>query len=159
MFSGIPSGLVYGILVLAPVILGFSIFAHLRLLRLVRVGPEPIATFLTRRWNSALIVGGGAFLLREALLRSTAGSMAQICGVVLATEFLYVAYANLRVAMSSGGLLLGMSFSPWRRFAGYEWLDEGRLELRSRTGRRFRMRVPDRVRAQVQEIVDLNILR
>ena len=102
---------------------------------------------------------GAAFLLREALFRSAVGSVSQICALVLASEFIYVAYANMGVWMSSGGLLLGMSFSPWRRFLGHEWLEDGRLELRSRSSRRFRLRVPDTVRSRVQKIVDLNILR
>jgi hypothetical protein len=159
MIEAMPSGLVHLILILAPLILGLSILAHRRLLRLVHAGTEPVVIFRIRRWNSAFIAAGAVFLVREALARSPSGSLAQICGLILAAEFIYVAYAHLRVSMGSGGLLLGMSFSPWRRFSGYEWLEDGCLELRSRSGRRFRIRVPGCVRPQVQEIVDLNILR
>jgi hypothetical protein len=159
MIDAMPSGLVRLILILAPVILGLSILAHRRLLRMVHAGSEPVVAFRIRRWNSIFIAAGAVFLLREALARSPSGSLAQVCGLILAAQFVYVAWAHLRVSMSSGGLLLGMSFSPWRRFLGYEWLDDGCLALRSRSGRRFRIRVPDGVRPQVQEIVDLNILR
>ena len=158
MLDDLPPGLVQAILVLAPVILGLSIVAHRRLVRLVHEGAGAVIGFRQLRWNSCFIAGGAVFLFREALMRSAAGSLAQVCGLILAAEFIYVAYANAMVYMSAGGLLLGMSFSPWRRFSGHEWAQEGRLELRSRTGRRFRVRVPEGLRAQVQETVDLNIL-
>jgi hypothetical protein len=159
MIDAMPSGLVQLILILAPTILGASILAHRRLRRMVYADGASVVTFWNRRWNSIFIAGGAAFLFSEALVRSAVGSLAQVCGLVLAVEFVYVAVAHLRVAMSSGGLLLGMSFSPWRRFSGYEWIAKGRLELRSRSGRRFRVRVPDRARQRVQQVVDLNILR
>lgn len=159
MIEAMPTGLVRVILVLAPAILGFSILAHRRLLRVVHRGDDPVVVFRIRRWNSIFIAAGAAFLLQESLLRSPAGSLGQVCGLTLAVEFLYVAWEHLKVSMSSGGLLLGMSFSPWRRFSGYEWLDDDRLELRSRSGRRFRFRVPERVKPSVQQVVDHNILR
>ena len=159
MLQNVPSGIVRVILILAPLILGLSIAAHRRLLGLVIRSPEPVVAFRNMRWSSGFIVIGGVFLLWESLVRSEFGSLTQVCGLVLAAEFVYVARANLRVIMSSGGLLLGMSYSPWRRFSGYEWLGETELMIQARSRRLFRVKVPAEARTQVHEIVDLNILR
>lgn len=147
------------ILILAPVVLALPIGAYLRLRRHVYQAPEPVVSFRNLRWNSFLIVMGGVLMLRGAAGAFAYGQVAQLFGFILALEFFYVAYVNLWVAMSGQGLLIGMNFSPWRRFADYRWISEQHLELVSRTGRRYRLRVPTEVRPEAEEIVDQNILR
>ncbi len=154
-----PVGLIQAVLILAPLVLALSIGAHRRLRRHVFSSPEPIVFFRNFWWNFCLIVIGGVFLLRGAAGAYALGTVAQICGLILALEFFYVAYANLHMVMSARGLLMGMSFSPWRRFVGYTWLSDRNLELVSRSRRRYRLRVPASVKAHVQEILDLNILK
>ena len=159
MSDVMPVGLIQAVLMLAPLVLALAIGAHRRLRRHVYASPEPIAFFRNFRWNSCLILIGSIFLLRGAAGAYALGRVAQVCGLILALEFFYVAYANLHMVMSAKGLLMGMSFSPWRRFAGYTWLSDHHLELRSRSHRRYRLRVPAHMKASVQEIVDLNILK
>ena len=150
---------VQAILLLAPLLLGLSIGAYFRLRQHVCHSPDPIAFFWHLRWNSGLVVIGGCVMLAGAAGAQALGTLAQVCGFILALEFFYVAYVNLQVIMSARGLLIGMNFLPWNRFAGFTWLSERDLELASRTRRRYRLRVPTHTRASVQEIVDLNILK
>ena len=159
MSDFIPLGAIQVVLILAPLLLGASIGAYHRLRRHVCRSPDLVTFFRNIRWDSCMIVLGGLLMLRGAVGSHTLGTVVQIFGLVLALEFFYVAYVNLRVSMSANGLLLGMNFSPWRRFAGYTWVSERDLELTSHTRCRYRFRVPARMRARVQEIVDLNILK
>lgn len=159
MTNVIPVWLAQAVLIAAPLILGLSVAAHLRLRRHMYASPEPIASFRNFRWNSGLIAVGGVFLFREAAGVQGLGGLAQVCGFLLSLEFFYVAYANVQVVMSPRGLLLGMNFTPWRRFAGYAWLSEENLELRSRREKRYRLQVPEEMRAVVTKILDQNILR
>lgn len=154
-----PVGLIQAVLILAPLVLALSIGAHSRLRRHVFSSPEPVVFFRNFRWNSCLIVIGGVFLLGGAAGAHTLGNVAQICGLILALEFFYVASTNLHMVMSARGLLMGMRFSPWSRFTGYAWLSDRDLELVSRSHRRYRLRVPAYVKAHVQEIVALNMLK
>ena len=85
--------------------------------------------------------------------------MTQVCGVVLAAEFLYVAYSNIFVSMSTKGVLIGMSFAPWQRFATHSWIEENNLELRTRSEKRYRFKIPDEVKTNVDELVNQNILK
>ena len=150
---------VQAVLILAPLLLGLSIGAYFRVRKHVTHSPDPIAVFWHLRWNSGLVLVGGCFMLTGAIGAQALGILAQVCGFILALEFFYVAYVNLHVVMSARGLLLGMNFLPWDRFAGYTWLSERDLELASRRRRRYGLRVPTHMRAYVQEIVDLNILK
>ncbi len=159
MSDVIPLWLAETVLVLAPLILALSIGAHLRLRRHIRAASEPVVAFWNFRWNSGLIVLGGLFLFREAAVSQTLGSLVQVCGLVLAVEFFYVAYANLRVLMSTRGLLLGMSFSSWRRFSGSTWHSEETVELHARSRKRYQLRVPKHRKALVVEILNQNILQ
>lgn len=151
--------IVEAVLILAPLALGLPIGAYLRLRRHIYRAPGPIVSFRNLRWNSFLIAMGGVFMVRGAGGAFSLGHVAQICGLVLALQFFYVAYVNLLVAMSSGGLLIGMRFCPWSRFSGHTWLRGEDLELVSHSRRRCRLRVPGHMRADVQKIVELNILK
>ena len=152
-----PDALIQVVLILAPLFLGLSLHAYLRVRRYVCDGAHPIAAFRQMRWNSCIIVSGAVFVLVGAVRAH--GILAQVSGALLALEFLCVAYANFQVVMSTRGVLIGMRFSPWVRFSGYDWRPDGRLQLNTRKGRRHDLRVPDQVKQDVQEIVDLNILR
>lgn len=145
------------VLILAPLFLGRSIWAYFRLRIHVFHGPDPIAVFRHLRWNSLPIVFGGAFVLKAAL--EAQGVLAQVAGLALALEFFYVGYVNLLVVMSARGILMGMRYAPWNRFAGYTWVTELDLELKARSSRTYRLKVPCGVKEDVQEIVELNILK
>jgi len=154
-----PYRMVQVILILAPVVLALPIGAYLRLRRHIYQAPTPVVSFRNLRWNSLLIVMGGVFTLRGAAGAFAFGQMAQLFGFILAVEFFYVAYVNLLVTMSSQGLLIGMNYASWRRFANYRWISRQHLELVSHTGRRYRLRVPTDVMPEAEEIVDQNILK
>lgn len=157
MTEFMPAGLVQAVLVLAPSILALSISAHIRLRRVVQAD-DPVARFRVLRWNSSLILLGGMLLLRESL-QSDVGSLARVCGLVLSAEFFYVAWSNLTVSMSSRGLLLGMSFTPWQRLTTHSWDNGELLQLVTRTDRKYRLKVPDECRTTVETLVRENILK
>ena len=147
------------VLILAPMLLALSIGAYYRLRRHVYSSREPIAYFRHFRWNSFLIAVGGFYLSIGAARADAMGLIAQIFGFFLALEFFYVSYLNIQVVMSDKGLLMGMNYSPWNRFAGYHWISDRELELKGHSRRRYRLKVPEHVKTHVEEIVDLNILR
>ena len=145
------------VLILAPLLLGLSIWAYFRLRRHVSHSPDPIVMFRRVKWNSLPIVFGGVFVFKSAF--ETHGILAQTAGLVLALEFFYVAYVNVLVVMSARGILMGMRYASWDRFAGYVWATESSLELQSRSDRTYRFKIPDSIQADVNEIVALNILK
>lgn len=149
--------LIQAVLILAPLMLGLSILAYWRLRKHVSE-VEPVAVFLQHRWNALLVLIGGFALFRGAAISDGVGLVPQMFGFLLALEFFYIAYANIRVIMSGRGLLIGMRYMPWQRFSGYAWKTEHQLELTTRL-RRYRLRVPAQVKPKVQEIVDLYILK
>jgi len=146
------------VLILAPVMLGVSIGAYWRLRRLMYDSPEPIVIFLQKRWNALLIVTGGLVLFRGAAISYGVGLVAQIFGFLLALEFFYLAYVNIRVMMSARGVLMGMRFLPWQHFSSFEWRNERDLTLIS-SRKKYRFRIPVQVKEQVQEVLELNILK
>lgn len=145
------------VLILAPLMLGLSIGAYWRLRRHV-CDAKPVAVFWQHRWNAVLILIGGLVLFRGAAISGGVGLVPQMFGFLLSLEFFYIAYANIRVIMSGRGFLMGMRFMPWQRFSGYAWKTDSQLELTTRF-RRYRLRVPAQLKAPVQEIVDLHILK
>ncbi|MDE2799706.1 MAG: hypothetical protein OXI94_13680, partial [Gemmatimonadota bacterium] len=86
------------------------------------------------------------------------GFVPQLFGFLLSLEFFYIAYATIRVTMSERGLLMGMRYMPWQRFSRYVWRTERDLELISQR-KNYRFRVPAQVKADVQKILDLDILK
>lgn len=146
------------VLILAPVMLGVSIVAYWRLRKLMYDSPEPIVVFLQKRWNVLLIVTGGLVLFRGAAISYGVGLVAQIFGFLLSLEFFYLAYVNIRVMLSSRGILMGMRYLPWQHFSGYEWLNERDVELRTQR-KNYRFRIPSQAKRDVQEVLDLNILK
>lgn len=150
--------LIQTVLILAPLLLGASIAAYWRLMRYVCGGDEPIVVFLQRRWNTLLILVGGLVLFRGAAVSDGVGTIPQLFGFLLSLEFFYIAYATIRVTMSDRGVLMGMRFVPWKRFSGYLWRSDRDLELIVQR-RRYRFRVPEQVKADVQKILDLDILK
>ena len=146
------------VLILAPLLLGASIVAYWRLRQYVCRGDEPVVVFLQKRWNTLLILIGGLVLFRGAAISDGVGTIPQLFGFLLSLEFFYIAYATIRVTMSDRGVLMGMRFVPWQRFSGYLWQSDRDLELLVHR-RRYRFRVPEQVRADVQKILDLDILK
>jgi len=153
-----PLWMMQTVLVLAPLLLGASIAAYWRLRRLMSDSPAPVAVFLQMRWNAPLIVLGGFVLFLEAGRTDGLGKMPQFFGFLLSMEFFYIAFASIRVMMSARGVLMGMRFMPWQRFSGYAWTTERDVVLTAQR-RRYRFRVPIQVRAEVDKILDLNILK
>lgn len=153
-----PLWMMQAVLIVAPVMLGVSIGAYWRLRRLVQDSPDPVVFFLQKRWNSLLVVTGGLVLFRGAAASYGVGVVAQIFGFLLALEFFYLAYVNIRVMMSSKGVLMGMRFLPWQHFSGYEWLNERDVTLKTQR-KQYRFRIPAQVKSDVQEVLDLNILK
>jgi hypothetical protein len=145
------------IVIAAPLLLALSIGAYLRIRRHLFAESEPIATFRNLRWNSFLIAAGGVFLLRGAQEAQGLGPTAQLCGFLLALEFFYVAFVNVQITMGDRGILVGMSYSPWPRFVGYDWPSDQMLELRTRSRRRYRFRVPAELKDRVAERVEDHI--
>lgn len=150
--------MIQAILILAPLMLGVSIGAYWRLRRLMYDSPEPIVIFLQKRWNALLIVTGGLALFRGAAISDGAGLVAQLFGFLLSLEFFYLAYVNIRITMSARGVLMGMRFLPWQHFTGYEWRNEREVQLIG-SRRKYRFRIPTQVKSDVQEVLDLNILK
>ncbi len=148
--------LIQAVLILAPLLLGASIVAYWRLRRHVSHAQAPVVIFLQKRWQVLLIVTGGIVLFRGAAISE--GLVPQLFGFLLSLEFFYVAYATIRVTMSTRGLLVGTRYMPWQRFSGYVWLTERDLELVSQR-KRYRLRVPAQVKADVQKVLDLDILK
>lgn len=150
--------LIQVILILAPLMLGASLVAYWRLRQQVSQAPEPVVVFLQKRWNTLLVLVGGIVLFRGAAISDGVGTIPQLFGFLLSLEFFYIAYATIRVTMSARGLLMGMRYIPWQRFSGYAWITERDLELIAQK-QRYRFRVPQKVKADVQKILDLDILK
>ena len=153
----VPVGVLRAIVIAAPLLLALSIGAYLRIRSHVYTESGPVAAFRSFRWNSCLIAAGGLFLIKGAAGAEGLGRVAQLCGFLLALEFLYVAYVNIQIAVGDRGILLGMSYSPWQRFVGHDWLSDQVLELRSRSRRRYRFRVPVDQKDRVNEVVEQNV--
>ena len=153
-----PLWMMQAVLVLAPLILGVSIVAYWKLRRLMHDSPEPIVIFLQKRWNALLIVMGGVVLFRGAAISYGVGIVPQIFGFLLSLEFFYLAYVNIRVTMSTRGVLMGMRFLSWQHISGYEWLNDRDVVLITKR-RKYRFRIPNQVKSDVQEVLELNILR
>ncbi|MGA1199839.1 MAG: DUF5673 domain-containing protein [Candidatus Latescibacterota bacterium] len=153
-----PLWMMQAVLVLAPLMLGASIVAYWKLRRLVQDSPAPIVVFLQKRWNALLVVMGGVVLFRGAASSYGVGLVPQIFGFLLSLEFFYLAYVNIRVTLSTRGVLMGMRFLSWQHISGYEWLDERDVVLITKH-RKHRFRIPQQVKSDVQEILELNILK
>jgi len=146
------------VLVLAPLMLGASIAAYWRLRRSVHDSPAPIVIFLQKRWNALLTVMGGVVLFRGAAISYGVGLVPQIFGFLLSLEFFYLAYVTIRVTMSARGVLMGMRFLPWQHISGYEWASDRDVVLITKR-RKHRFRIPNQVKSDVQEVLELNILK
>ncbi|MBT3601530.1 MAG: hypothetical protein HOE48_02690 [Candidatus Latescibacteria bacterium] len=153
-----PLWMMQAVLIVAPLLLGISITAYWRLRRMIQDSPKPIVLFLQKRWNVLLIVTGGLVLFRGAAISYGVGFVAQVFGFLLSLEFFYLAYVNICVMMSARGVLMGMRFVPWQHFSGYEWINERDVMLTSHR-RRYRFRIPAQVKSEVEEVLDLNILK
>lgn len=153
-----PLWMMQAVLIVAPLLLGISIVAYWRLRRLVKDSPDPIVVFLQKRWNVLLIVTGGLVLFRGAAVSYGVGIVAQIFGFLLSLEFFYLAYVNISVMMSARGVLMGMRYVPWQHFSGYEWVNDRDVTLTSHR-RRYRFRIPAQVKAEVEEVLELNIIK
>ena len=153
-----PLWMMQSVLIVAPLLLGISLGAYWRLRRLMVDHPGPRIVFLQKRWNTLLIVTVGLVLFRGAAISYGVGLVAQVFGFLLSLEFFCLAYINIRVTMSHRGVLMGMRFTPWQHFSGYEWLDDRDLVLRTQS-RQHRFRIPLQLKVATQEVVELNILK
>lgn len=145
------------ILILAPLFVGGSIVASRRLRSLVYGGGNTIAFRRPPGWDTAFIVIGGLFVFKATLDAAYLGRLAQVCGFALCIEFFWVAWLNAGVVLSSAGIMVGMRYAPWRSFVRYDWTSQRTLELVTRSNRRTRIRVPDRRRDDVADLVDRHV--
>ncbi|MDA0708828.1 MAG: hypothetical protein O3B73_01300 [bacterium] len=153
-----PLWMIQAVLILAPIMLGASITAFWRLRRIMRDSPQPIVVFLQKRWSALLVVSGGLVLSRGAFISDGVGLVAQVFGFLLSLEFFYLAYVNVCVMMSARGVLMGMRFLPWQHFSGFEWRNDRDVTLTAKR-KQYRFRIPVQVKPEIEELLELNILK